>query len=83
MNRWKRRVNLAGIFHAEEMTFEERRDAIVDVIRHSTWFKVCEEGDDLPQFLEELGDTEDAEGFDVVMGAIYDVADDDRTWIVT
>lgn len=80
---WGRKVNLAGIFHNDEMTFEQKRDAVVSTLRASTWFKQYEGGDDLPQFVEELADTEDIAGFDAVFDAIYDVADADRVWIST
>lgn len=78
---WDRKVNITGILHNEELTFEQRRDALVGVLQASTWVKQCDEDDDLPQLVEELAGTEDTEEFNAVWDAIYDVADADRVWI--
>jgi hypothetical protein len=80
---WDRKISLAGIFHNPDLTFEQRRGAIVEVLRASTWLKEYDEGDDLPQFVDELAGTEDVDQFDAVFDAIYDVADADRVWIGT
>ncbi len=78
---WDRRINLAGVFRNENLTFEERRDAIVRKIRASGW--VTDESWSLDNLVEELGDTENVDEFDAVWDAIYDQADIDRVWIET
>lgn len=80
---WAHKINLADVFHNDEMTFEEKRDAIVRRIRATTWFKDYDEYDDLPQLVEELADAEDTDAFDGVWDCIYDIADADRVWIAT
>jgi hypothetical protein len=80
---WDRKVNLADVFHNEDITFEQRRDAIVTRIRTTPWFKGYDEYDDLPQFVEELADAADAAEFRDPWDCIYDIADADRVWIAT
>jgi hypothetical protein len=79
---WAHQLNLADVFHDADLSFEERRDAIVRRIRLTAWFKGYDETEDLPQFVEELADTEAGE-FDAVWDSIYDIADADRVWIRT
>jgi hypothetical protein len=80
---WDRKLKLGPIFHDESLTFAELRDTVVRKLRASTWFKSYDEYDDLPQFTEELGDTEDRASFNDVLDEIYDIADADRVWIET
>jgi hypothetical protein len=84
---WEHTINLAGVFHNEDLTFEERRDRIVDVIRASTWYKNRVEGtnvfDVLYELVDELADTTTGDEFNVVWDAVYDEADYDRVWIKT
>lgn len=78
---WDRRINLADIFRNEDMTFEQRRDAIVKRIRNSGW--ITEDSYTLADLVEELGDAESADEFDAVWDEIYNQADADRVWIAT
>jgi len=80
---WRHKLNLADVFHSDVLSFEDRRDIIVGRIRATTWFKDYDEGDDLPQVVEELADMQTADEFDVVWSAVYDIADADRMWIQT
>lgn len=80
---WDRKINLADVFHNEAVTFEQKRDAIVRRIRASAWFKQYDECDNLPQYVEELADTENGSEFDGPWSCIYDIADYDRVWIAT
>jgi len=80
---WAHKINLRDVFHNDDLTFEQKRDAIVARIRATTWFKQYDEFDDLPQFVEELADAEDKYAFNDVLGEIYDIADADRVWIAT
>jgi hypothetical protein len=80
---WAHKVNLRDVFHDDNLTFEQRRDAIVRRIRATTWFKQYDEFDDLPMFVEELADAETKAAFNDVLDEIYDIADADRVWIAT
>jgi hypothetical protein len=80
---WAHKINLADVFHNDDLTFEQKRDAIVARIRATTWFKDCDEYDELPQYTEELADAPDVRAFDFVWSEIYDIADADRVWIAT
>lgn len=80
-NTWLLTVNLADVFRNEELTFEERRDAIVQRIRASGW--ITEDDYSLDNLVEELGDAEDTDEFDAVWDVLYDHADADRVWIAT
>ena len=80
---WAHRINLRYVFHNDDLTFEQKRDTTVRRIRATTWFKDCDEYDELPQLVEELSETEDVPGFDAVFDCIYDIADADRVWIAT
>lgn len=73
---WTYQVHLRKIFWDGDLTFEQKRDAIVSAVRSSKW-----ENEELIPLLEELEDVEDVEAFDVVMDAIYDLADYDRVWL--
>lgn len=80
---WDRTVNLSGVFHNEEMTFAERRDAIVRRLRASGWLDDRDEFDELVEAVEGLEQAEDAEEFDSWWDEVYDHADADRVWIQT
>jgi hypothetical protein len=80
---WEHRINLADIFHNDDLSFAEKRDAVVRRLRATTWFKAKDEYDSLSQYVEELSETEDIVGFGQVFDAIYDEADYDRAWIAT
>jgi hypothetical protein len=77
--RWDRTIQLGDVFHNEDMTFEQRRDAIVARVRESGW-RIDGVLEDL---LEELSDAEDSEEFGEQWDEIYDLADEDRVWIET
>lgn len=82
MPSWTYTVDLSAVFHNDEMTFEQRRDAVVRTIRASRWYKT-REVNDLFHFVDELADTTDVNEFDSVWAAIYDEANADRAWIKT
>jgi hypothetical protein len=63
------------------MTFEERRDAIVAVLRGSAWLKGYDEFDWVPEIVDNLADASDADEFDGWWDELYDMADTDRVWI--
>lgn len=80
---WERRLNFADVVHNEALSFEQRRDAIVDRLRHSAWFAGRDEFDELVEAVDNLARADDADEFDGWWDEIYDVADYDRVWIVT
>jgi hypothetical protein len=80
---WDRKIRLADVFRNPDMTFEERRDAIVARLRASVWLKGYDEDSDLTQFVDEMSEAADVEEFDGVWDFIYDIADADRVWIET
>jgi hypothetical protein len=80
---WQYTLRLSGLYHAESLTHEERRDAIVRRIRKSPWFRANEEFSDLHEAVEELSETTDLAEFNAVFDTLYDLADYDRVWIVT
>jgi len=83
---WHIRIDVSDVFRNETMTFEERRDAIVNRLRTSRWFGLRHDEDDREQLqllLEELADVSDVDEFDGVWSWIYDEADADRVWIST
>ena len=80
---WAHHINLADVFHNDDPTFEEKRDAIVRRIRATMWFKGCHQDDDLVYLVEELAETEDSTSFDDLWDDFYDIADADRVWITT
>lgn len=78
---WDRRIDLSDVFHNEEMTFEQRRNAIVARLRASAWLKGRADG--LTDLVDELADTADGDEFDGPWDEIYDYADVERVWIAT
>lgn len=83
MTDWKYTLKLKDVFHNDQLTFIESRDAIVKRLRNSAWFKGKPDTDDLPQLVTELSETTDEQEFDEVWDAIYDEADADKVWIET
>lgn len=78
---WDRTIDLRPVWRNENLTFEQRRDAIVKRIRNSGW--ITDDSLHLDGLVEELGDVEAVDEFDAVWDAIYDEADSDRVWIQT
>lgn len=80
---WLYTVNASGILHNDALTFEEKRDRMVEALKASTWYAWAGEDSELWSLVEELGDAEDAQEFDWVWDGIYNLADADRAWIET
>jgi hypothetical protein len=77
---WLDKINLADVFHNEEMSFEQRRDVIVQRIRRSGW---PDRNSSVYDLIDELADCETGNEFDGPWSLIYDEADADRVWIAT
>jgi len=80
---WDRTLNLRDVFHNDALTFEEKRDAIVQRLRNSGWLDGRDMFDDLVLAVEGLETAEDGNEFDEWFGIVYDHADYDRVWIAT
>lgn len=78
---WAHRIRLGNLFHNDELSFEEKRDTLVRLVKASAWYTGEEVFSDLHSLIEEMEDTEDVDAFDDVMSAVYDMADYDRVWI--
>ncbi len=80
---WDRRLDVAGVFHTDALTFEQRRDAVARAVRASGWLDGRDMFDALVLAVEGLEQAEDADEFDGWWDEVYDHADYDRVWIVT
>jgi hypothetical protein len=80
---WDRKINVADVFHNDEMTFPQRRDAIVSRLRDSGWLHGRDEFDELVNAIDELAEAENSEEFDGWWDEIYDIAYEERVWIST
>lgn len=83
MPRWLYKVDVKNVFYDDELTFEQKKRAIVLRLKRSEWVRSKNEWDDLVMLVEELEDSADVKEFDFVWDAIYDEADYDRCWIAT
>jgi hypothetical protein len=80
---WDLTLDVSPWFHNEELTFEQRRDAITNKIRKSPW---PDNNEEISEILEELAEVETPEEFDAIWDDLYDIADlyqDYRVWIKT
>ncbi len=80
---WDRKISLGDVFHNDEMTFTERRDAIVARIKGSGWMKLHEHDSEFETILEQMSSMDDPDDFDYWWDELYDYADDERVWIDT
>lgn len=80
---WDYTIDLSSVFHSDDMSFEQKRDAIVRILRASRWIKDLDEFDNAVQAVNELANAEDTEEFDSWFDELYDCADVDRAWIKT
>jgi hypothetical protein len=80
---WDRYLNLAAVFHNDDATFEQRRDAIVRAIRASGWLDGRDEFDELVEVVDHLAHADTPEEFNGWWDELYDIADYDRVSITT
>lgn len=81
MTKWDHTLKLADVFHNDALSFEQRRDKIVRRIRAAKFYDP--ESYALPDLVEELSETTDADDFDQAWDAFYDWADVHRVWVST
>lgn len=81
MARWIYELDIKHVFRDREMSFEEKRDAIVKRIRNSLFHSP----DDLvlEYILTALEEAADEAEFDHEWGWFYDYADEHRIWVRT
>lgn len=78
---WAHTLNLADVFHNDNLTFRERRDAIAHRIQRAGWFNYSDM--DLMDVVDFLADATDAAEFDEAWVMFYDWADSARIWVAT
>lgn len=78
---WAHKIDVSLYFHNDELSLEQKRDAIVTHIKASRWFKTADEDSELHSFVDELSDVDDVDWFNGMWDALYDLADYDRVWI--
>lgn len=88
MSNWNYKLDISDIFHNDDFDLSETSRTISDRIKRNKWYKDMEERyqEEMGEILEELvdaGEAADNTWFNQVWSAIYDIADDDRTWIKT
>ena len=80
---WAHHISLEDVFHNDDLSFTEKRDAIVARIRASSWYKGYDETGDMSEIVEDLAAATDTDEFDAAWDELYDIADADRVWIAT
>jgi len=84
MPHWTYTIMLGDVWRDENLTFEQRRDAITARLRTSQWLaELGGEGSTLADLVQELAESADVEAFDDLWNDLYDFADTDRAWIDT
>lgn len=82
---WGGSIDVSDVFHNENMTFEQRRDAIAKRLKASPWYVNADpaEFDGVYDVVNDLADSEDQEEFNGWWDELYDLADHDRVYIRT
>lgn len=75
---WRYKLQLADVWNDEDLSFTERRDAIVARIKG---FPLYNEEDEIWWIVDELSDAQSEDDFDAVWDAFYDWADTERVWV--
>lgn len=81
---WEHQLDIDDVFHDDQLTVQQKTDAIVARIKAGDWY--AELAEDLAPVLEELNDAaeaDDVEWWDQVWDAFYDIADAARIWVKT
>lgn len=80
---WLEEVDLSDFFHNDELSFEGKRDLIVERLRESEWAQVYGEDSLLGIAINGMADAIEVGDFDYYWDDVYNVADRDRVWIKT
>lgn len=78
---WNHTLQLADIFHDDDLTLEQKRDEIVRRIKASPFWD--EDDTTLTDVVHLLELTDCVEEFDAVWDEFYDWADAARVWVAT
>lgn len=81
VNVWHHTLRLGDIFHADDMSFDRKRDEIARRIRRASWFD--EHDFTLDDAVAGIEGAEDVAEFDEYWAALYDWADMHRVWVET
>lgn len=80
--RWQHTVKIGDLLDSDELTFEQRRDAIVARLQKSSAMKDGRKGEVLTDLVADLADADDENEYDWFMEDIYDLADSDKfLWV--
>ncbi len=80
--RWQHTVKIGDVLNSDELTFEQRRDAIVARLQESSAMKDGRKGEVLTDLVADLADADDEDEYDWFMEDIYDLADTDKfLWV--
>lgn len=82
---WNHSLELYDVWKDEDRSFEERRDVIVERIKAMPLYVEDHEHEDFDDELwwivDEMGDTDTEDYFNICWDAFYDWADDMRVWV--
>jgi hypothetical protein len=81
MARWDHKLHLGDVWRNEEMSFEQRRDAVVARIRAAQFYDDLDI--ELSCIVDDLATAEDVRQFDHDWDRFYDWADMARVWVAT
>lgn len=80
MPTWLHKLNVADVFHNDDLTLAEKRDAICWRIKRSSW---AHNDMDLLCLVDQLEESDTVEEFDSAWNDLYDWFDDARVWVIT
>lgn len=79
---WDHKIRIKHLLHNKNSEPQEIGKAVATIIRSSTWWeKRGRDDDELRLLAEEIEEVDSVEAFDLVLDAIYDLADADRVWV--
>lgn len=80
---WEYTVDISRPWNDDSLSYEEKRDQIVGILKRSRWYRDTDEYSDLHEVVDNLADAPDVDEFDGWWDQLYDLADYDRAWIET
>jgi hypothetical protein len=83
MAAWRHTLELADIFHDDDLSFEQRRDEIVRRIKAAPFYDSGRCDFDLVDLVDQLEHAEEIEHFDDYWSDFYDYCDVNRIWVAT
>jgi hypothetical protein len=80
---WVKTVDVSSVFHNDDMDFDDKVDAIVDIFRKEFPSDISDLYWELADILECLESATDVDDFDSIWNEMYDWADENHIWIKT